>query len=119
MYRYIKEVKIYAWSKEINNSNKNKAPSTKNRIKVKVKEEIEKNENMYIIICPEERLVLSRTIRVNGRIICLKISTSGKKSIRPVGDPKGNMWARKSRAWVLKITIIKETHKATETEQVK
>lgn len=103
----------------MNNSNRNRALSTKNSIKVKVNEEIEKNENIYIIMCPDERLVLSRTIRVNGRIIWLKISTNGKKSIRPEGEPKGNMCARKSRAWVLKITTIKDDQRATETEQVK
>jgi hypothetical protein len=103
----------------MNNSSRNSAPSTKNSIKVRVKEEREKNENIYIIICPEERLVLSRTISVKGRIIWLKISTNGKKSIKPEGDPNGNMCARKSRAWVLKITTIKDTHNVMEAEQVK
>ena len=71
----------------MNSSSKNKTTRTKKREKERATEEIEKKENMYIIICPDERLVLKRTIRVKGRIICLKISTRGKKNIRPEGEP--------------------------------
>ena len=42
---------------------------------------------MYIIIWPEERLVLRRIIKVKGRIICEKISTSGRNNIKPTGEP--------------------------------
>jgi hypothetical protein len=53
----------------MNSSSKNKTTRTKKREKERATEEIEKKENMYIIICPDERLVLKRTIRVKGRII--------------------------------------------------
>ena len=43
--------------------------------------------NMYIIMCPLDRLVLNRIIRVKGRISWEKISTKGRNSIRPIGDP--------------------------------
>lgn len=46
-----------------------------------------KYENIYIIIWPEERLVLNRTIRVKGRINWEKTSTNGRKSIKPEGQP--------------------------------
>ncbi len=71
------------------------------------------------MICPEERLVLSRTIKVKGRIIWLNTSTNGKKSIRAEGEPYGSIWAKKSRAWVIKITTIRLTQRTKETEQVK
>ena len=100
-------------------SSKNSAVSTKKRVKVKEKEDSEKKLNMYIIIWPEDKLVLNRTMRVKGRMIWLKISTRGKKSIRPDGAPNGSICARKSKAWVLKITTIKDNHKATEAEHVK
>ena len=42
---------------------------------------------MNIIICPAERLVAKRIVRVSGRIIWEKISTKGRNSIRPDGAP--------------------------------
>lgn len=47
---------------------------------------------MYIIICPLAKLVLSRIIKVKGRIIWEKISTRGKNSIKATGDPYGSIW---------------------------
>ena len=73
---------------------------------------------MYIIIWPEDRLVLSRIIKVNGRISCEKISTRGKKSIKPTGDPKGSMWAKKAFNWVIDTQIIKGIQKRRLTEKV-
>lgn len=46
-----------------------------------------KYENMYIIMWPEDKFVLRRIINVKGRISCEKISTKGKKSIKPTGAP--------------------------------
>lgn len=46
-----------------------------------------KYENIYIIIWPEERLVLKRIIRVKGRISWEKASIKGNNSIRPTGEP--------------------------------
>lgn len=37
-------------------------------MKVKRFEDTEKKENINIMMCPEERFVLNRIIRVNGRI---------------------------------------------------
>lgn len=54
---------------------------------VKDKEETAKKENMYNIICPEERLVLIRIIRVRGRIIWLNPSIKGSKIDKPIGLP--------------------------------
>lgn len=56
-------------------------------IKVNVNEDKEKKENIYSMICPEERLVLRRIIKVKGRIKWLKISIKGRISIKPTGDP--------------------------------
>lgn len=50
-------------------------------------ESIEKYENINIIICPAERLVAKRIVRVRGRISWEKISTRGRKSISPDGAP--------------------------------
>lgn len=52
---------------------------------------------MYIIIWPEERFVLNRIIKVNGRIIWEKISIRGKNSISPIGDPYGNICEKNPR----------------------
>lgn len=65
-----------------------------------------KYENIYIIIWPEERLVLNRIINVRGRINWEKISTRGKNSIRPTGEPKGSMWAIKDLSWVKETQTI-------------
>jgi hypothetical protein len=46
-----------------------------------------KYENMYIMIWPEDKFVLKRTIKVKGRIRLLKTSTNGKKIIKAVGVP--------------------------------
>lgn len=51
---------------------------------------------MYIIICPEDKLVLKRIIKVSGRINWENNSTKGKNSIRPKGDPYGSKWAKNS-----------------------
>ena len=56
---------------------------------VRDREEIEKKENMYSMICPEERLVLRRIIKVNGRMRWLKASIMGSKVARAIGLPKG------------------------------
>ena len=61
---------------------------------------------MYIMMWPEERFVLSRIIRVKGRISWEKISTRGKKIISAVGAPKGNICATKDFIWVLKTQRI-------------
>lgn len=61
---------------------------------------------MYSIICPLDKLVLKRIISVNGRIIWEKISTKGKKSIKPKGEPYGNMWAIKDLNWEIKTQTI-------------
>lgn len=53
----------------------------------KVEERRVKYENIYIIIWPLAKLVLNRIINVNGRIICEKISTRGKNSIKAIGEP--------------------------------
>ena len=55
------------------------------------KEAKEKKENIYSIICPEDKFVLSRIIRVKGRIIWLKISIRGKINISPDGAPYGSI----------------------------
>lgn len=68
---------------------------------------------------PDDRLVLRRTIKVKGRIIWLKISTKGKNNIKAAGEPYGSIWDTNPRNCVLRIEIIKETHKDRETEQVK
>ena len=56
---------------------------------------------------PEERFVLSRIIKVKGRISWEKISTKGKNNIKPTGEPYGSMWAKKSFSWVLDTQIIR------------
>jgi len=56
---------------------------------VSEREEIEKKENIYSIICPDERLVLSRIISVKGRIMCLKPSMRGSSTANPIGLPNG------------------------------
>jgi hypothetical protein len=57
---------------------------------VSPKEDKEKKENMYSRICPEERFVERRIIRVRGRIIWLNNSIRGRINIRPRGDPTGS-----------------------------
>jgi hypothetical protein len=74
---------------------------------------------MYIIIWPEERLVLRRIIRVKGRISWEKISTRGRKSINPTGEPYGNMWDMNSFICVTETQIIKGTQNNKLTVKVK
>lgn len=57
---------------------------------------------MYNIIWPLDKLVLSRIIRVNGRISWEKISTRGKNNIKAIGDPYGSIWDIKLLNWVKK-----------------
>jgi hypothetical protein len=54
---------------------------------VRDREETAKKENMYNIMCPEERLVLRRIIRVKGRMRCLNASIKGKSTERAIGLP--------------------------------
>lgn len=93
MYINIKEEKIYAWSKEIIISKVIKAKRTKVKVKVNRLEETLKKENINIMIWPEDKFVLSRIIKVNGRMMWLNTSTNGRKSIKAEGDPKGSIWA--------------------------
>jgi|688.fasta_scaffold311713_1 hypothetical protein len=62
---------------------------------VSLKEDKEKKENIYSKICPDERFVESRIIRVKGRIIWLNNSINGRINIRPRGEPKGSRWETK------------------------
>lgn len=57
------------------------------KIGASAEDNIEKYENMNIIICPAEIFVAKRIVRVNGRINWEKISTKGKNNIKAVGAP--------------------------------
>lgn len=57
------------------------------RMGASAEDNIEKYENINIIICPAEIFVAKRIVRVNGRINWEKISTKGKNSIKAVGAP--------------------------------
>lgn len=72
---------------EIHNSKINKINKTISINGAKTEDNKVKYENIYIIIWPLERLVLKRIIKVKGRISWEKISTKGKKSIKPDGEP--------------------------------
>ena len=80
-------MKMYAWRMEIHSSRVRRMIRMGVMDRVRIFDEIVKNENMNIMICPEERLVERRIISVNGRMMCLKISINGRMIIRADGAP--------------------------------
>lgn len=77
-----------------------------------------KYENMYNIICPLDKFVLNRIIRVKGRISWEKISIRGSKSINPTGAPYGSMWDKNSLSWEKDTQIIIGTQKSKDKVRV-
>ena len=78
---------MYACRNAINTSIKSKTVNTTYKNGAKAEESIEKYENINIMMCPADRLVANRIVRVKGRITWEKISTRGKNNISPVGAP--------------------------------
>jgi len=51
-------------------------------------------------MCPEDKLVLRRIIRVKGRIRWLNPSIKGSKIDKPIGLPNGKRWETQLFNWV-------------------
>ena len=53
--------------------------------------------------------MLSRIIKVKGRINCLNNSIKGKRAAKAKGEPYGNKWAIKAFSCVKETTTIRES----------